>query len=289
MSDQVPVCLTIGSSDSGGGAGVQGDIKAYASVGCFATTVVVGITAQNTAGITGRWTVPVPAVLAQLDAVRTGFPVRAAKIGTTWSEELLLAVAGPLRELALDGVPVVVDPVMVTTAGSWLSDLGRTRALVAETLFPVATVITPNRREAELLAGVEPGGSSRRALAEKLAGLGAAAVIVTGGPREQGDWFFDGVEHHHIQGTHYDNGAEHGAGCAHSALVAGLLAQGLTLATAVSEAHHRAAESVRNGHVHLGDGPHPVDVLGIGAETGAFGGPGLRFPLSWARPLDVPR
>lgn len=290
MSDDVPVCLTIGSSDSGGGAGVQGDIKAYASVGCFATTVVVGITAQNTEGVTGRWGVPVPAVVEQLDAVRAGFTLRAAKIGTTWSAELLLGLAEPLRRLAGDGVPIVVDPVMVSTAGSWLSPVSRTRAVVLETLFPVAVVITPNRQEAELLAGVEPGAATRRELAERLAGLGAPAVVVTGGRDEPGDWFFDGVEHRHIRGAHHDTGAEHGAGCAHSALIAGLMAHGSPLPAAVHEAHRRAAAGVRCGHVHLGTSVHPVDVLGIGghAENAVRpAAPGLRWPLSSPRPLDA--
>ncbi|GGM86962.1 PfkB family carbohydrate kinase [Dactylosporangium sucinum] len=286
MSDNIPVCLTIGSSDSGGGAGVQGDIKAFASVGCFATTVVVGVTAQSTDGVTGRWGVPVPAVLAQLDAVRRGFPLRAAKVGTTWSEELIRALAGPLRELAGDGVPIVVDPVMVSTAGSWLSEVGRTRAAVLETLLPLAAVITPNRREAELLAGVAAGAASRRDLAEALAGLGAAAVVITGGPDEAGDWFFDGAEHRHLHGAWHDSGAEHGAGCAHSALIAGLMSQGRPLAAAVREAHWRAAEGVRHGHTHLGTTVHPVDVLGIGAAAGDARGPALRWPLSSARPLD---
>lgn len=224
------------------------------------------------------------AVLEQLDAVRSGFPVRAVKIGTTWSAELLLGLAEPIRRFADEGIPVVVDPVMVSTSGSWLSQVARTRGTVIETLLPAAVVITPNRREAELLAGVEPGTATRRDLAEELVALGAAAVVVTGGPGEPGDWFFDGTEHRYVDGRRHDTGAEHGAGCAHSALLAGLMARGRPLSQAVVEAHQRAAAAVQFGHTHLGTAVHPVDVLGIGGTQD-----GLRWPLSSPRPLDPRR
>jgi hydroxymethylpyrimidine/phosphomethylpyrimidine kinase len=261
----VPVCLTIGSSDSGGGAGIQGDVKAYAAVGCYATTVVVGVTAQNTRGVSDRWTVPVPAVLHQLCAVRDDFPVTAAKIGTTWSAELLEALAPPLREMTGAGMPLVVDPVMVSAAGSWLSAERRIRTVVIEKLFPLATVVTPNRREAELLAGTD--GVPRRELAETLVRQGARAVVITGDAGDPGDWFYDGRQHAHIPGPHHDTGAEHGAGCAHSALLAGLLARGRTLADAVDEAHRRAAHGVHHGHLGIGGGVHPVDVLDLAAHA----------------------
>ncbi|MGP4110786.1 bifunctional hydroxymethylpyrimidine kinase/phosphomethylpyrimidine kinase [Streptomyces sp. 4N509B] len=265
----VPVCLTIGSSDSGGGAGIQGDVKAYAAVGCYAATVVVGVTAQNTTGISDRWAVPVPMVLEQLRAVLEDFPVAAAKIGTTWSVELLEALAPPLREMTAGGTPLVVDPVMVTAAGSWLSDSGRIRDSVIETLFPLATALTPNRREAELLVGAAPGTTSREELAEALVGLGARAVVITAGTDESGDWFHDGRRHTHIPGPRHATGAEHGAGCAHSSLLAGLLAQGWPLLDAAVEAHRRAARSVRGGHLGIGRAVHPVDALGLAAHAAA--------------------
>ncbi|GCD40732.1 bifunctional hydroxymethylpyrimidine kinase/phosphomethylpyrimidine kinase [Streptomyces paromomycinus] len=260
MTAGVPVCLTIGSSDSSGGAGIQGDIKAFASVGCYAATVLVGITAQNTSGVTGRWPVPVEAVAAQLRTVRDDLPIAAVKVGTTWSPELLAALAPELAGFAAQGVPVVVDPVMVTAAGSWLSaDTDVTKAVIRD-LFPSSVVITPNRREAGLLAG---GDGSRRELAETITRLGAPTVVITPGPGESGDWFFDGERHAHLTSERHDNAAEHGVGCAHSALTAGLLAHGRPLDQAVREAGARAAAGVRAGLGHLGTRVHPVDVLGL--------------------------
>ncbi|MET9295487.1 PfkB family carbohydrate kinase [Streptomyces sp. NPDC003077] len=275
MAADVPVCLTIGSSDSSGGAGIQGDIKAFASVGCYAATVVVGVTAQNTEGVTGRWTVPVEAVTAQLRAVRDDLPIAAVKVGTTWSPELLAALAPELAAFAARGVPVVVDPVMVTASGSWLSAGTDMVEAVARDLLPSSVVITPNRREAGLLAGADEAGRSRRELAEALARLGAPTVVITPGPDENGDWFFDGRQHAHLAGERHDNAAEHGVGCAHSALTAGLLAHGRSLDAAVREAGARAAAGVRAGLGHLGARVHPVDVLGLAGRA------------PWARDQDV--
>jgi len=261
----VPVCLTIGSSDSSGGAGAQGDIKAFASVGCYAATVIVGVTAQATSGVLGRWTLPVAAVVAQLSAVLDDLPVAGAKIGTTWSVELLAELGPHLAGLAARGIPVVVDPVMVTASGSWLSDTGRIRAAVARYLLPNAVVVTPNRQEAELLSGGGPT-ASRRELAEAIVAMGAPAVVITAGPGETGDWFFDGEHHEHVDGPRHGNGAEHGVGCAHSALLTGMLAQGWPLRLAVPQAHLRAAEGVRQGLTHLGQVVHPVDMLDLPAR-----------------------
>jgi hydroxymethylpyrimidine/phosphomethylpyrimidine kinase len=258
---EVPVCLTIGSSDSSGGAGIQGDIKAYAAVGCYCATVVVGVTAQNMAGVRDRWTLPVDAIDAQLRAVFDELPIAAVKVGTTWSAEVLSVIAGHLARCAGRGVPIVVDPVITSTAGSTIArdvDLDA----ITRYLLPWATVVTPNRAEARLLAGWG-GGSSRRAEAERIARLGASTVVVTPGPGETGDWFFDGAEHHLIEDHHHVGGAEHGAGCAHSATIAGLLAQRWSLAEAVVEAKRRSSLGVARGLANVGEHVHPVDVLGL--------------------------
>jgi hydroxymethylpyrimidine/phosphomethylpyrimidine kinase len=257
-----PVCLTIGSSDSSGGAGVQGDIKAFASVGCYASTVIVGVTAQTPDNLLHRHTVPVTVVERQLDAVLDGMPCVGVKVGTTWSAELLELVGSRLRPLRGRGVPVVVDPVMVTAAGSWLSSVDTAAAEVARRLFPAATVLTPNRREAELLAGSD-ARTPRRELAERIVAAGARAVVITAGPDERGDWFYDGHEHTHIVGNRYHTGAEHGAGCAHSAALTGLLAHGWPLPDAVREAHRRASTGVLRGHRQVGATNHPVDLIGL--------------------------
>lgn len=254
-------CLTIGSSDSSGGAGIQGDIKAFASLGCYAMTVVVGVTAQSTRGIVATADVAADCVAKQLDAVIEDIGVDAVKIGTTWSVEILEISADRLA--ALDA-PLVLDPVMVTAAGSALGAADVLETLVHR-LFPLAAVVTPNLREARLLAGIGPS-TDRQRLAEAIVQQGARAVVITGGDGpDAGDWFFDGVSHQLVGGDRYDTGAVHGSGCAHSALVAGLLAHGLSLPCAVEKAHARAAAAVRRGLVGYGAGPYPVDTLGLRA------------------------
>ncbi|MGP4111512.1 bifunctional hydroxymethylpyrimidine kinase/phosphomethylpyrimidine kinase [Streptomyces sp. 4N509B] len=252
-----PVCLTIGSSDSGGGAGVQGDIKALAAIGCFAATVVVGVTAQNTTGVLGRHTVPVDFVCAQFDAVRADFAVRAVKVGTTWSAEHITAIASRLAGLP---VPVVVDPVMVSAAGGDLAG-SHARAALVDALFPVAEVVTPNVEEARLITGDDAAGP--RTLAERLVELGARAAVVTSGGSHDGDWFADGRSLVRLDRPTHRTGAEHGAGCAHSALIAGLRAHGHPLPEAVRRATEIASRAVRDGLTSIGRGVHPVDTLGL--------------------------
>ncbi|GAA2683045.1 MULTISPECIES: PfkB family carbohydrate kinase [Actinosynnema] len=267
------VGLTIGSSDSGGGAGIQGDVKAMASVGCYASTVLVGVTAQSTTGVTGRFTVPVDFVLAQLDAVLPDIGADAVKVGMTWSAEHVEAVA---TRLSTVDAPVVVDPVMVTAAGASLAGadvVGVVRAL----LLPLAAVVTPNRAEAELLTGLP--GAPPRELAERLVALGARAAVVTCGGAEGGEWYADSGLSRGVPRPGHRTGAEHGAGCAHSALVTGLLAHGFGVREAVARATALAADGVRDGLVTVGGGVHPVDLLGLGrrAPSGsgnAFDAPG---------------
>jgi len=271
-ASEVPVCLTVGSSDSSGGAGIQGDIKAYAAVGCYCATVLVGVTAQNMAGVRDRWTLSTEAIDAQLHAVFDELPIAAVKIGTTWSAEVLSAVAGHLARCAERGLPIVVDPVITSTAGSTVGHHVDLDA-VTQYLLPWATIVTPNRAEARLLAGQGPG-SSRRADAERIAQLGASAVVISPGPGETGDWFFDGGEHRLVEGRHHGGGAEHGAGCAHSATLAGLLAQRWSLAEAVAEAKRRSSLGVARGLTDVGEHTHPVDMLDLAALACARTEPG---------------
>ncbi|HEV7649356.1 MAG TPA: bifunctional hydroxymethylpyrimidine kinase/phosphomethylpyrimidine kinase [Actinophytocola sp.] len=253
-------CLTIGSSDSSGGAGVQGDIKAFASIGCFAATVVVGVTAQNTTGVRARHGLPLELVSAQLEAVLEDLPIAGIKVGTAWSAPLIRLLGARLSGV---DVPVVVDPVLVTAAGAFLSDVSEIRGALVSALFPLATVVTPNRREAELLVGAPPGAWDRRSLAAALVELGAPAAVVTADATDNGDWFYDGSTHRLLDGAYHETNCEHGAGCAHSALTTGLLAQGQPLLSAVGTARQLASNGVRDGLAHLGNGVHPVDVLGL--------------------------
>src|SRR5918911_1187659 len=170
----VPRVLTIATSDSGGGAGIQADLKAFAAAGAHGMSVLVALTAQNTVGVTDIHELPPEFVLAQLDAVFRDVGVDAAKTGMLFSRALIETVAGYLAE---HPVPLVVDPVMVASSGAKLLEDDAVEALVGR-LFPLATVVTPNLVEAEALAGT---CAPRRELAERLHDLGAPAVVVTGG------------------------------------------------------------------------------------------------------------
>ncbi|MHB8717733.1 MAG: bifunctional hydroxymethylpyrimidine kinase/phosphomethylpyrimidine kinase [Candidatus Dormibacteria bacterium] len=262
--DRIARCLSIASSDSGGGAGIQADLRAFAAAGCHGSTAVVALTAQNTREVTAVWEVPPVFLRAQLDAVAADIGIDAAKTGMLFSAQSIDAVADFLQRR---GVPLVVDPVMVASSGAALLEAGAVRQLVAR-LFPLATVITPNLPEAEALAGAS---GPRRDLAERLVQLGAAAVIVTGGHgAEPVDHLFDGSEHLEIEVPRHRTGASHGAGCTHSATLCALLAQGWPLRDAAIEAAAIAADAVARGLSDIGAGDGPVDVLDLRARARPF-------------------
>jgi hydroxymethylpyrimidine/phosphomethylpyrimidine kinase len=250
-------CLTIATSDSGGGAGIQADLKAFAAAGCFGMSAIVALTAQNTAGVTAVHEGPPDFARAQLEAVFDDIGVDAAKTGMLFSRPLIAAVADFLEA---HRVPLVVDPVMVASSGAKLLLDDAIETMVTR-LFPLATVVTPNLYEAEALAGFS---GPRRALAERLHELGAPAVIVTGGHgHEAVDHLFDGQEHVAIPVERHDVRATHGAGCTHSATLAAHLARGRPLAEAARAAAWAASEAVRAGLVELGAGEGPVDVFNL--------------------------
>jgi hydroxymethylpyrimidine/phosphomethylpyrimidine kinase len=261
MTDSpVPRCLTIAGSDSGGGAGIQADLKAFAVAGCHGTTAIVALTAQNTVGVTGVLEVPPEFVRAQLEAVFSDIGVDAAKTGMLFSAAVIEAVAD---FLAAHPVPLVVDPVMVASSGARLLRDDAVEALV-ERLFPLATVVTPNVPEARALTAVTC--SSLSLLAERIHALGAPAVIVTGGHAEQPvDHLFDGRDHVEIPVERHDVAATHGAGCTHSATLAAGLARGLSLPEAARLAAAAASRAVEQGLEEIGAGDGPVDSMGIRA------------------------
>jgi hydroxymethylpyrimidine/phosphomethylpyrimidine kinase len=253
----IPRCLTIAGSDSGGGAGVQADLKAFGAAGCHGMSVIVALTAQNTVGVTAVHEAPPEFVRSQLAAVFDDIGVDAAKTGMLFSRELIGTVADYLDEHL---VPLVVDPVMIASSGARLLQEDAVETLVAR-LFPLATVVTPNFEEAVVLAG---GMGSPRQLAERIHELGAPAVIVTGGHGDEPvDHVFDGERHVEIPVERHDVDATHGAGCTHSATLAANLARGQTLEVAARAAARSAGEAVRHGLAELGAGDGPVDVLNL--------------------------
>jgi hydroxymethylpyrimidine/phosphomethylpyrimidine kinase len=256
----VPRALTIATSDSGGGAGIQADLKAFAAAGAHGSSVLVALTAQNTVGVTAIHELPPEFVRAQLDAIFDDIGVDAAKTGMLFSRTLIETVAAYLSH---HPVPLVVDPVMVASSGAKLLEDDAVAALIGE-LFPLATVVTPNLMEARALTG---SGGSRRELAARLHELGAPAAIVTGGHGDDPvDHLFDGKEHVEIPVERHAAAATHGAGCTHSATLAALLARGWSLLEAARGAAAAASRAVAQGLEEIGAGEGPVDVLGVRAR-----------------------
>jgi hydroxymethylpyrimidine kinase/phosphomethylpyrimidine kinase len=253
----VPRALTIAGSDSGGGAGIQADLKAFAAAGAHGMSAVVALTAQNTLGVTAVHEVPAPFVTAQLDAVLGDLGADAAKTGMLFSAAVIHAVADALGSRS---IPLVVDPVLVSTSGARLLTEDAVDVLVRR-LFPLATVVTPNLAEAQALT--RSTSSSKAELSERLVELGAAAAIVTGGHGEPVDHLFDGSRHVPIAIERIDIAATHGAGCTHSATLTALLARGRTLEAAAREAARAATRAVRHGLAELGAGEGPVDILNV--------------------------
>jgi hydroxymethylpyrimidine/phosphomethylpyrimidine kinase len=266
---ETPTALTIAGSDSGGGAGVQADLKAFASCGVHGTSAITAITAQNTLGVSAIHAVPPEAILAQVRAVIGDIRIDAVKVGMLGTVAGTLAVAQALDELP-PATPVVVDPVMVAESGARLLDEDAARALV-ELILPRATVLTPNLGEARVLAAraCEHGESEADeavALASALLERGPQAVVVTGGHRDQAvDVFLDasGAGPVEIGGERHPDGAAHGSGCTHSSLLAAQLALGHTALQAARVARALTGAAVRDGLRDVGAGAGPADVLGL--------------------------
>jgi hydroxymethylpyrimidine/phosphomethylpyrimidine kinase len=256
-----PRLLSIAGSDSGGGAGIQADLKAFARCGAHGMTAITAVTAQNTVAVRAVEAVSPEMIVAQVAAVAEDIGVDAVKIGMLGDEVTIEAVERALDLLAA-GTPIVVDPVMVSESGGVLLDPGARTAL-ARRILPRATVVTPNLAEARVLAGAA-ADDDLEVLARAVHALGPAAVVVTGGHTERGtDLFFDGREAVAIEGERHPGGAAHGSGCTHSSALAARLALGDSPLEAARTARAMAAEAVRDGLRGIGDGPGPVNVLGL--------------------------
>jgi hydroxymethylpyrimidine/phosphomethylpyrimidine kinase len=295
-----PTALTIAGSDSGGGAGIQADLKAFARCGVHGTSAITAITAQNTVGVSAIHPVPPEIVLAQVRAVAEDIGIDAVKVGMLGTTLVTEAVAQGLDELPA-GTPVVLDPVMISESGARLLEPEAERALVAE-MLPRATVLTPNLPEARVLAGLAPPRSRERGgqsparnassragagrasssptsageqdeqeeaerLVRSLLALGPASVVLTGGHRDHATDLFltragDG-QIVSLSGERHPPGAAHGSGCTHSAVLAAELALGRTPLEAARIARALAGAAVAHGLRELGAGAGPVDVLGL--------------------------
>jgi hydroxymethylpyrimidine/phosphomethylpyrimidine kinase len=262
--------LSIAGSDSGGGAGIQADLKAFARCGVHGMTAITAITAQNTVAVTAVYPLPPDAIVEQVRAVAEDIGVDAVKIGMLGSVETIVAVD---RALDLVGdVPVVLDPVMVAESGARLLDEDAEDEL-RRRLLPRVTAVTPNLPEARVLAraAVEEGAGERgpdegepelEELARAIHALGPDFVVITGGHREEAtDLFYDGERFAELPGERHPDGASHGSGCTHSSVLAANLALGREPLEAAREAKRIASEAVRDGLRGLGKGAGPVDAL----------------------------
>jgi hydroxymethylpyrimidine/phosphomethylpyrimidine kinase len=268
MADKpIPAVLSIAGSDSGGGAGIQADLKAFARCGVHGMTAITAITAQNTVGVSAVEAVSPELIVAQVRAVAEDIGVDAVKIGMLGSAETVAAVVEALD--LLGDAPVVVDPVMVAESGAVLLDEDARGALVVE-LLPRATIATPNIPEARALSGAGEG-AGQEGLARAVLALGPDAVVVTGGHGDLvTDVFFDGAEAVAIEGERHPDGAAHGSGCTHSSALAARLALGDTPLEAARRAREIASAAVAAGLRGIGHGPGPVDVFDLTGPCAAW-------------------
>jgi hydroxymethylpyrimidine/phosphomethylpyrimidine kinase len=270
--DQIPRVLSIAGSDSGGGAGIQADLKAFAACGVHGMTAVTAVTAQNTVEVTAVHPIPPSLIEAQVRAVSDDIGIDAVKIGMLGDVVTIETVKLALDELPPE-TPVVLDPVMVAESGAQLLE-PRARSALVELLLPRATVITPNLPEARALVAQSERRDADELEPEELARalheLGPDAVVVTGGHRDDPvDIFFDGRRLEYLSGERHADGSAHGSGCTHSSALAARLAWGDDPLTAAHFARELAARAVRDGLTEIGAGPGPVDALAIRSSSRA--------------------
>ncbi len=262
FSGVLPNALTIAGSDSGGGAGIQADLKTFASLGVYGTSVITALTAQNGLGVTGIHAPEPEFVVRQLKAVLDGFPIHAAKTGMLFSAEIIEALAA---ELGAD-FPLVVDPVCVSTSGHALIKEDAV-AVMKEKLFPLAALVTPNKPETEVLTGIKlTDVKAVEEAGKRLLDMGAKAVLIKGGHFEERpilvtDWFFDGAGNMEpLRQPHVETPNSHGTGCTLSAAITAYLAKKQPLIVAVKKAQEFLNCALRNSYAP-GKGIGPVHHL----------------------------
>ncbi|MEM2291458.1 MAG: bifunctional hydroxymethylpyrimidine kinase/phosphomethylpyrimidine kinase [Candidatus Korarchaeum sp.] len=258
---RVPVALTIAGSDSGGGAGIQADLKTFAALGVHGTVAITSITAQNTREVTAVQDVSVDVIRAQIEAVVSDIGVDAAKTGMLHTSEIIRAVAEEVRRHRF---PLVVDPVMIAKSGAPLLKEEAVKSLIEE-LLPLAEVVTPNAREAEVLSGISVRNldDARRA-AKLIAEHGPRAVIVKGGHLEGGesiDVLYDG-DFTELKAERVGSRNTHGTGCSFSAAIAAELAKGRSIREAFRTAKLLVTEAIRYG-LPVGKGHGPLNPMAL--------------------------
>jgi len=255
----MPTALTIAGSDSGGGAGIQADLKTFAALGVYGTSAITAVTAQNTERVTGVHLLPPAFVAQQIDAVASDITVDAVKTGMLGTAAIVDAVTGALERWSLPRV--VVDPVMVAKSGDRLIAEDAIEA-VRGRLLRLATVVTPNRLEAEVLLGAgvrtrEDAAEAARALVAR----GAKAAVVKGGHFDEPevvDLLFDGRAFHEFRHARQDTRNTHGTGCTFASAIAAYLARGAGLPAAVQHASDYVAGAIAHG-LAIGHGHGPLD------------------------------
>lgn len=261
MSAAPPVALTIAGSDPSGGAGIQADLKTFSALGAYGTAVLTALTAQSTQGVTGVHVVPPDFVREQLLTLWDDVAIDVVKIGMLAGAETVEAVAGFLAERAGE-VPVVLDPVMVSTAGSRLLDEGAVHAVIR--MLPHVSVVTPNLAEAGVLTGAEAASdlAGMREQAAAIRALGAPRVLVKGGHlagSEVSDLWLDGDGEEVLTGERVDTRHTHGTGCSLSSAIAALIPQRAQWLDAVRDAKTWLTGALKAGEqLRVGQGPGPV-------------------------------
>ena len=253
----IATALTIAGSDSGGGAGIQADLKTFAALGVYGTSAITAITAQNTCGVDAVQAVDADVVAAQIRTVASDIPIAAAKTGMLFSTDIIRAVAAAVRAANLPFL--VVDPVMVATSGDRLLQPDAEASLQDE-VIPLATVVTPNLAEAGVLTGTKVHTlDDMRAAAEYLVAHGAAAVVVKGGHAmtKATDVFYDGSRMELLENMVVDTTSTHGTGCTFSAAICAYLARGADLLDAVRRAKTYLTGALQNADP-IGQGSGPV-------------------------------
>ncbi len=256
VGNRVCTAMTIAGSDSGGGAGIQADLKTFAALGVYGTSALTAITAQNTLGVTGVHEIPTEIIAAQIEAVLTDIGADAVKTGMLASSSIVEVVSRQLKTFRVTAL--VVDPVMVAKSGDSLLHQDAVEAL-RTLLVPLAAVVTPNVPEAEVLTGVKiVSDDDMRRAAESIVGMGCGSVVVKGGHRDgpATDLFYDGDRFQEFTAPRIDTKNTHGTGCTFASAVAAGLAKGLPLLEAVAQAKEFVTGAIgRSFPIGRGHGP----------------------------------